>query len=272
ELLVYVKDTCPSTKPVSNKLVAVTPINRTRRVRFVEANETSKDKTQKQVQPQEKQTTNNSMSPFTRVSSSTEASESKPRSNTKKDWITQTSSSNKKTNKHYVLNTNSELIFATCHECMFDAIHDLCVRDYLDDVNARVKYKSMKSRSAKSKKKKMWKPTGKVYTNVGYSWKPTRRTFTIDGNTCHLTRIISTNVVPPKKSISTTPVNQTQPSSNKSGKLKDIANVGSSSKSKTIGFKISNHSEPMQNWGSNVSTASSSSRVNFRSHKSYSSA
>ncbi|GKD39876.1 hypothetical protein Tco_1260083, partial [Tanacetum coccineum] len=65
------------------------------------------------------------------------------------------------------------------------------------------------------------------------------------------------------KSISTTPVKQTQPSSDKLGKLKDITNVGLSSKSKTIGSKISNHSEPMQNWGSNVSTAPSSSRVNF---------
>ncbi|GJW61674.1 retrovirus-related pol polyprotein from transposon TNT 1-94 [Tanacetum coccineum] len=130
------------------------------------------------------------------LSSSTEASGSKPRSNTKKDRITQTSSSYKKKNKvedqpritksslnnvnrvsktvcnenvkHYVLNANSELICATCHECMFDAIHDLCVRDYLSDVNARVKSKFVKSRLAKSKKKKMWKPTSKVYTNVGY--------------------------------------------------------------------------------------------------------
>ncbi|GJR65134.1 hypothetical protein Tco_0011199 [Tanacetum coccineum] len=81
----------------------------------------------------------------------------------------------------------------------------------------------------------MWKPTGKVYTNVGYRWKPTGRIFTIDGNTCPLTRIISTKVVPPRKSISTILVKQTQPSNNKSGKLKDITNVGSSSKSKTIG-------------------------------------
>ncbi|GJV11738.1 retrovirus-related pol polyprotein from transposon TNT 1-94 [Tanacetum coccineum] len=90
-----------------------------------------------------------------------------------------------------------------------------------------------------------------------------KRTSTIDGNTCPLTRIISTNVVPSRKSISTTPVKQTQPSSNKLGKLKDITNVGLSSKSKTIGSKISNHLEPMQNWGSNVSTAPSSSPVNF---------
>ncbi|GKF74531.1 hypothetical protein Tco_0220863, partial [Tanacetum coccineum] len=136
------------------------------------------------------------MSPSTRVSSSTEASGSKPRSNTKNATISQTSCSNKKTNntnrvskivcnenvKHFVLNVNSELICATCHKCIFDAIHDLYVSDYLNDVNAHVKSKSVKSRSAKRKKKKMWKPTGKVYTNVGYSWKPTGRIFTIDGN------------------------------------------------------------------------------------------
>ncbi|GJV96670.1 hypothetical protein Tco_1548247 [Tanacetum coccineum] len=137
--------------------------------------------------------------------------------------------------KHSVLNANSELICATCHECMFNAIHDLCVSDYLNDLHACVKSKSVKSRYAKSKKKKMWKPTGKVYTNVGCSWRPTERTFTIDGNMCPLTRIISTKVVPLRKSISTTPVKQTQPSSNKYGNLKDIKNVGSSSKSKAGG-------------------------------------
>ncbi|GJR92457.1 hypothetical protein Tco_0264631 [Tanacetum coccineum] len=99
ELLVYVSATCPSLKHVSKKLVVVTPINRDRKVRFAESSDTSKDKTQKQVQPQEKHTTNNSMSPSIRVSSSTEASGSKPRSNTKKDRIKQTSSSNKKINK-----------------------------------------------------------------------------------------------------------------------------------------------------------------------------
>ncbi|GKD61956.1 hypothetical protein Tco_1299465, partial [Tanacetum coccineum] len=212
ELLVYVNATCLSLKPVNNKLVVVTPINMDRKV-----------------------------------------SGSKPRSNTKKDRILQTSSSNKKTNKvedqpriaksslnntnrvsktvynanvkHFVLNANFELIYATCHECMFDTINDLCVSDYLNEVHARVNSKSVKSKSAKSIKKKMWKPTGKVYTNVGYSWKPTGQTFTIDGNTCPLTRIISAKVVPPRNSISKTPVKQTQPSSNKSGKLKDITNV-----------------------------------------------
>nr|GEV69884.1 retrovirus-related Pol polyprotein from transposon TNT 1-94 [Tanacetum cinerariifolium] len=43
---------------------------------------------------------------------------------------------------------------------------DWKVSDYLNDVNARVKSKSVKSRAAKSKKKEMQKPTGKVYTKL----------------------------------------------------------------------------------------------------------
>nr|GEU67582.1 hypothetical protein [Tanacetum cinerariifolium] len=160
------------------------------------------------------------------VISSTCASGSKPPSNTKKNRILQKTSCNKKNNvedrqrsvkpslnkknrvsepvcnenvKHSSLNVNYELICATCNKCMFDAIHDLCVLDYLNDVNVRIK-----SKSVKSKKKKVWKPTGKVFTNVGYRWKPTGRNFTIDGNTCQLTMITSTTVVPPKKPFSST--------------------------------------------------------------------
>ncbi|GKD53592.1 hypothetical protein Tco_1286979 [Tanacetum coccineum] len=40
ELLVYVSATCPSTKHVSDKLVAITPMNMTRKVRFAEPCET----------------------------------------------------------------------------------------------------------------------------------------------------------------------------------------------------------------------------------------
>ncbi|GKF44887.1 hypothetical protein Tco_0131439, partial [Tanacetum coccineum] len=130
-----------------------------------------------------------------RVISSTSASGSKPLSNTKKNRILRPTSSNQKNKvedrlrsinscpnkknrvskpvfnanvKHSVLNTNSKLICATCNECMFDAIHDLCVLDYGNDINVRIK-----SKYVKSKKKKDWKPTGKVFTNVEYSWKLT---------------------------------------------------------------------------------------------------
>ncbi|GKA47131.1 hypothetical protein Tco_0740014 [Tanacetum coccineum] len=75
---------------------------------------------------------------------------------------------------------------------MFDARHDLGFLEFVSDVNASSKSKSVK----KTKKKEEWKPTGKVFTKIGYNWRPTRRTFTLVGNTCPLTRITVTNKVP----------------------------------------------------------------------------
>ncbi|GKA30868.1 retrovirus-related pol polyprotein from transposon TNT 1-94 [Tanacetum coccineum] len=135
--------------------------------------------------------------------------------------------------KHSVINVNSELICATCNECMFDAIQDLCVLDYVNDVNVRIQ-----SKSVKSKKKKDWKPTGKVFTNVGYSWKPIGRTFTINGSTCPLTRINSTTVVPPMEPTSIKVVKKTLPSFNNSGKLKDITNIGRSNRPLVSGLGL----------------------------------
>ncbi|GJZ48367.1 retrovirus-related pol polyprotein from transposon TNT 1-94, partial [Tanacetum coccineum] len=86
------------------------------KVGFAESSDTSKDKTRKQAKPQAKQTTNNSVSPSIGVSNSTEASGSKPQSNTKIDMNTQTSICNANV-KHSILNANSKLICATCHEC-----------------------------------------------------------------------------------------------------------------------------------------------------------
>ncbi|GKE50839.1 retrovirus-related pol polyprotein from transposon TNT 1-94 [Tanacetum coccineum] len=73
--------------------------------------------------------------------------------------------------------------------------HDLCVIDFINNVNARVKSKSVK----KSSKRKVWKPTGKVFTNIRYTWRPTSRTFTILGNACPLTKITTTAEVPLRK-------------------------------------------------------------------------
>nr|GEX13290.1 hypothetical protein [Tanacetum cinerariifolium] len=56
------------------------------------------------------------------------------------------------------LNVNSKLKYATCNGCMFSDIHDLCVLEFINDMNAHVKSKSVK----KSSKRKVWKPTGKV--------------------------------------------------------------------------------------------------------------
>nr|GFC07832.1 hypothetical protein [Tanacetum cinerariifolium] len=75
--------------------------------------------------------------------------------------------------------------------------HDLCALNVTNDVKARFKSKSVK----KNSKRKVWKPTGKVFNKIGYLWRPTGRTFTIVGNTCHLTRITKTSDVPLKKPI-----------------------------------------------------------------------
>nr|GEW83517.1 Gag-Pol polyprotein [Tanacetum cinerariifolium] len=52
ELLVYVSASCPSTKHVSDKLVDVTPMNMTRKVRFAKPCEISNDNTHKQLAKQ----------------------------------------------------------------------------------------------------------------------------------------------------------------------------------------------------------------------------
>ncbi|GJU87974.1 retrovirus-related pol polyprotein from transposon TNT 1-94 [Tanacetum coccineum] len=97
--------------------------------------------------------------------------------------------------QHSKINANLELLCVKCNGCMLSANHDLCVIDFINNVNAHAKSKSVK----KSSKRKVWKPTGKVFTNIGYSWRPTGRTFTIVGNACPLTRITTTAEVPLRK-------------------------------------------------------------------------
>ncbi|GJR99128.1 retrovirus-related pol polyprotein from transposon TNT 1-94 [Tanacetum coccineum] len=155
----------------------------------------------------------------TGVKSSTSASGSKPSGNTKKDKIQQTPSSTRKNKvevhprkfksslknkdcvvapkgtanvQHSKLNANSELKCVKCNGCMLSDNHDFCVLDFINNVNARFKSKSVK----KSSKKKVSKPIGKVFTNIGYIWRPTGRTFTIVGNACPLARITTTTEVP----------------------------------------------------------------------------
>ncbi|GJW33294.1 hypothetical protein Tco_0053326 [Tanacetum coccineum] len=67
------------------------------------------------------------------------------------------------TEPHSTLNANSELKCVKCNGCMLFDNHDLYVLDFIHNVNAHVKSKSVN----KSLKKKVWKPTGKVFTNIG---------------------------------------------------------------------------------------------------------
>ncbi|GJW69683.1 retrovirus-related pol polyprotein from transposon TNT 1-94 [Tanacetum coccineum] len=217
EVLVYVTATCPSLTKPREKLVAITPLNKNKKFRFAKP-ATSSSNTQKQVDSHKTQDSNKPMLPSTGMKSSTSASKSQPLGNTKKNKISRTTSSNQKNKvedhprsiksssnkmnrviepvcnanvKHSMLNANSELIYATCNKCMFDAIHDVCVLDVVNDVNVCQK-------------------------------------FTIDGNRCPLTRITSTNVVPPKNPLTTKLTKKTTPRRNNPEMLKDVTNISSS--------------------------------------------
>ncbi|GJV62351.1 retrovirus-related pol polyprotein from transposon TNT 1-94 [Tanacetum coccineum] len=97
--------------------------------------------------------------------------------------------------QHSKLIANFKLKCVKCNGCMLSDNHGLCVLDFINNVNARTKSKSVK----KNSKRKVWKPTRKVFTNIGYIWRPTGRTFTIVGNACALTRITTTTEVPLRK-------------------------------------------------------------------------
>ncbi|GKC22906.1 retrovirus-related pol polyprotein from transposon TNT 1-94 [Tanacetum coccineum] len=151
-----------------------------------------------------------------RINCSTEASGSKPRSNTKNNRILPAKSVNKKkvedhprnnkfilkqTNrvdysisyKRSVINSNSDFLCKTCNKCLISAKHDLCVVKYLNSVNAPPNVKKVLS-----KLKQVWKATGKMFTNVGYQWKPTGKKFTLREQ-CPLTRLTKSKVIPLQK-------------------------------------------------------------------------
>ncbi|GJS92326.1 retrovirus-related pol polyprotein from transposon TNT 1-94 [Tanacetum coccineum] len=203
------------------KLVVVTLINKDKKVRFVKP-VTSSSNNPKQTDSLKTKDSNKPLLTSTGLNTSTSASGSNPSGNTKKNRISRPPSSNQKNKveehhrkvksslnkmnsisepisnahvKHSVRNAKFEFICAICNKCLFDANHDMCLIDYVNDVNVR-----SKSKSKRNKMRKVWKPTGKVFTEIGYSWKPTGRIFTIVGNRCPLTRITSTKEVPLKES------------------------------------------------------------------------
>ncbi|GJS13767.1 retrovirus-related pol polyprotein from transposon TNT 1-94 [Tanacetum coccineum] len=113
ELLEYAIDTCPKDFNKQDNKHATTPLNRNKRVTFEDQCEMSNNNTHKHVEQLNIQKTNVLVVPSTGVNSCTDASGSKPRSNTKKNRISPAKSVNKKkveehprTNKSSLKNTN----------------------------------------------------------------------------------------------------------------------------------------------------------------------
>ncbi|GJX63437.1 retrovirus-related pol polyprotein from transposon TNT 1-94 [Tanacetum coccineum] len=204
------------------------------------------------------------MLPYTRVKPSTSASGSQPLGNIKKDKIQRTPSSTQKNkveahsrtvksslkNNNYVvepnktenmqhskLNANSELLCVKCNGCMLFDNRDLCVLNFINDVNARVKSKSVK----------------KI------------------GNVFLLTRITTTAEVPPRKPTApetdtlkpvVTLVYSRKP-------RKSTTNIPVS-KPKILKSISANNKVPSKFWGSIVSDVPSSSLDECRSSKLFS--
>ncbi|GJT63481.1 hypothetical protein Tco_1007014 [Tanacetum coccineum] len=173
ELLVYVRDTCPNAIKLSAKKVAVTPKNNVKKVRFVEPLTSSSNI--KQVESSKTSDSNTPVLSPTGLKCSTSNCGSKPTGNKKNDRISQTPSRNMKNKveaqprkvnkknrvvepirdvdvKHSLLNANSELICATCKKSMFDGVHDMCLLDFVENVNSRAKS------AKKHKKQNIWNP------------------------------------------------------------------------------------------------------------------
>ncbi|GJX08794.1 hypothetical protein Tco_0196726 [Tanacetum coccineum] len=139
ELLVYVSDTCPSSPSKSEKLVSVIPMNKARKVTFAKTSTTSYNNTQIQVDIHQTQTTNKPLVHSTNEKCSTNASRSKPQSETKSNKIMQPLSSNQKYQKveAHIRNAKPSLT--------------------KEDMNDRARAKAVKSIKMKERK-----PTGLV--------------------------------------------------------------------------------------------------------------
>ncbi|GJS52129.1 integrase, catalytic region, zinc finger, CCHC-type containing protein [Tanacetum coccineum] len=248
ELLVHVSQTCPNSPKPSEKLVAVTPMNKNKRVRFVKP-VTSSSNIPKQTDSLKTKDSNKPLLTFTGVTPTTSASGSKPSGNIKNNRITRPPSSNQKNKveghskkvksslikmnsvyepasnalvRHSVRNVKFESICTICNKCLFDANHDMCI---IDHANVR-----SKSTSKRNKMRKVWKPMGKMFSEIGYSWKPIGKTFTIVRNRFPLTRITSTKVVPTKETSTKSVAAPTQGILVYSRRPKSTRSVGSSSK------------------------------------------
>ncbi|GJR17545.1 integrase, catalytic region, zinc finger, CCHC-type containing protein [Tanacetum coccineum] len=109
ELLEYMIGTCPKEFNKRDKKAATTPLNRKKQVTFKEPYDTSNNNTQTHVEQQKVQKTNVHVIPSTGVNSSTKASGSKPRSNTKNNRILPAKSENKKNVEAHPRNNKSKL-------------------------------------------------------------------------------------------------------------------------------------------------------------------
>nr|GEY92466.1 hypothetical protein [Tanacetum cinerariifolium] len=195
ELLIILKQTCPCITDLGTKLMAVTPKNNDKKIRFSK-HIPSLGNTPVKTTSSANVVSNTPVLSSIGVNLLSSAIGSQPQGNAKKDRIQQTPSKAKKNKledhprrvrpslnkkKSVVdtkgilsvptskLNVNFDLKSATYNRSLFSDNHDSCVLAYINSVNARIKSKSVK----KPVNRKIWQPTGKMFTTIGHKWRPT---------------------------------------------------------------------------------------------------
>ncbi|GJY35246.1 retrovirus-related pol polyprotein from transposon TNT 1-94 [Tanacetum coccineum] len=190
ELLECVIGTCPKSFNERDNKAPSTPVTRKKQVTFSDKPGTSSSNTQKHRVHQRVQQTNIPVLPSTGVNDSTEASGSKPRSNTKKNrilpakkevevrlrtnksvWTKVNPVDSSTSSKRVVINSNSESVCKTCNKRVNSASHGMCVVNILKSVHA-----TPTVRIVLNKEKQIWKPKGKLSDNslnkTKQIWKP----------------------------------------------------------------------------------------------------
>ncbi|GJZ63900.1 retrovirus-related pol polyprotein from transposon TNT 1-94 [Tanacetum coccineum] len=221
EMLEYVIETCPKKfNPKENKATS-TLLIRKKQVTFNVTCITSTNNTQKHAVQQKVQLSNVPVIPSTGVGSSTDASGSKPKSNTKINRSLPAKSENKKkvedhpkinkyrwikvnrvdssiSSKRVVINSNSASVCKVCNKCLIFANHEMYVVNNLNSVKTIPIVKD-----GLNKTKQVCKETGKLFAIVGYQWRPTRKKYTLRDQ-CLLTRLPNSIVVPLQQCVAPT--------------------------------------------------------------------
>ncbi|GJU88913.1 retrovirus-related pol polyprotein from transposon TNT 1-94 [Tanacetum coccineum] len=215
ELLEYVIGTCPKSFNERDNKAPSTTVTRKKEVTFNDKPGTSSSNIQKHEVHQKVQQTNVPLIHSIGVNTSTKASGSKPRSNTKKNRILPAKSENKKkvedyprtsksvwtkvnqvdssiSSKRVVINSNSESVCKTCNKCLNSANHEMCVVNILSSINATPIIKIVLNKGKQiwkpkgklfdnnlNKTKRVWKAMGKLFVDIGYQWRPTGKKFTL---------------------------------------------------------------------------------------------
>ncbi|GJT35982.1 reverse transcriptase domain-containing protein [Tanacetum coccineum] len=229
ELLVYVSKTCLSLPKPSEKLVAITPLNKDKRVRFTDPL-TSLRNTQKLVDSNITKYYNKPLLHSTGVKRSTGASGSKPLGNTKNNRISRSSSRNK-SNKvedqsRSVKSKKNKKNRVDKTECNAHVMQSMLDANFVSEPisNALVKH-SVRNAMFES-----------IYA-----------------------------ILPLKETTIALVITPTSELKVYSRKPKAARSVGSSSKVKIVESKTSNTKEPKQSWGSTISDVLSSSLIDFSS-------